>query len=409
MRSAAICGLCMFLTGVVRADDWPQFLGPNRDGSSAEKGLLYSWPKDGPKQLWKKAVGEGYSGPVIAGTRLIVFHRLGDEEVAECWRADNGESQWKFAYPSNYQDALNKGNGPRSTPVIAGNSVVTLGAAGDLTCLDLESGKKLWAKKLTAEYRVPESFFGIATSPVVDGGLVLVNVGARDAGIVAFHLVDGKQAWKATSDGASYSSPIVRTVKGVKHAVFFTREGPVILDPKTGDVRFKQRWRARYDASVNAATPLLIDDRLFFSASYETGALLLQVHKDNAKEVWSDQDIMSNHYNTCIVHDGNIFGIDGRQEQAGGPSLRCVSLKDKKVRWELPRFGCASMILTENKILAMTERGELVALSASPADYTELARAKLLENGPARAQMALANRRLYLRDQRNMICLNMNK
>jgi outer membrane protein assembly factor BamB len=389
------------------AADWPQFLGPERDGTSVETGLAKTWPPKGPPLVWRKSVGEGFSGPVIAGTRLILFHRVKDEEVVECLDAGTGAPRWKTAYPTSFEDDFRKGDGPRSTPVITGNRVVTLGADGALHCLDLESGKTIWARMLLKEYRVPPSYFGIGTSPVVDDGLVLVNVGAKNAGIVAFALADGKEVWKATDDPASYSSPVIRTVDGTKHAIFFTREGVVILDPRTGAVRHRQHWRARYDASVNAATPLVIGDRAFFSASYETGALLLKMRKDGADELWSDDKLMSNHYSTCIYQDGHLYGFDGRQE--AGADFRCIDLKTRRIEWNRKRFGCGSMILADRALIVLTERGELELVEATPREYRELARAKVLDEYPCRAQIALANGKLYARDRGNLVCLDLRK
>src|SRR5262249_9584513 len=163
------------------------------------------------------------------------------------------------------------------------------------------------------------------TSPLVEGDLVLVNVGGKKAGIVALRKDDGKEVWKATTDGASYSSPVAATLDGGRYAVFLTREGVVVLDPANGQVRHRQRWRARYNSSANAATPLVIGDRLFFSASYETGALLLRVGKRDVEELWSGDDILSNHYTTSVHYDGYLYGFDGRQE--AGPRLRCVELR----------------------------------------------------------------------------------
>jgi outer membrane protein assembly factor BamB len=387
--------------------DWPQFLGPNRDGTSAETGLAPTWPAKGPPVVWRKSIGEGFSGPVVAGTRLILFHRVKDQEIVEALSTVDGARQWQTAYPTAFDDDFRKGDGPRSTPVIAGNRVITLGADGALHCLDLESGKVLWARMLLKEYRVPPSYFGIGTSPVVDDDLVLVNVGAKDAGIVAFAVADGKEVWKATSDAASYSSPVIRTVAGAKRAIFFTREGAVILDPRTGAVRYRQRWRARYDASVNAATPLVIGDLAFFSASYETGALLLKLRPDGADEVWTDDKLMSNHYNTCIYHSGYLYGFDGRQES--GAAFRCVDLKNRRVMWNRPRFGCGSIILADEKLIVLTERGDLVLVEPTPKEYRELARAHILDDLPCRAQIALADGKLYARDRGNLMCLNLRK
>jgi len=386
--------------------DWPQFLGPTRNGVSPETGLLQTWGEKGPPKVWEKEVGEGYSSPVVAGERLILLHRVGDEEVVECLDAANGNQKWKYGYPTQYQDALGKGDGPRSTPLVAGDKVYTLGAEGVLLCLDLEKGKKIWTKDLPKEYKIKPSYFGVGTSPLVEGDLVLVNVGGKDAGIVAFNKNDGKEVWKATDQGASYSSPVAATIDGVRHVLFLTREGVVSLDPTNGAVRFSKRWRARIDASVNAATPVVVDNLLFVTSSYNTGALLAEVKKDKLVEVWSNDETLSSHFSTPVYRDGFLYGFDGRQE--AGPVLRCVEMKTGKIRWKKEGFGSGSLLVVDGNLLLMSESGELVLLDATAKEYKELARASVLK-GPVRAQMALANGRLYARDNKKLVCWNLKK
>ena len=408
MRMTLATAALLVAVPLAVAEDWPQFLGPRRDGTSGETGLVTAWGKDGPPALWQRAVGEGFSGPVVAGDRLVVFHRVEDEDVVECLETVTGKPRWKFAYPTAYSDPLNKGNGPRSTPTIAGDRVLTLGAQGVLHCLSLDKGAKVWVRDLVKDYRVPSSYFGVGTSPVVEGELVLVNVGGKAAGIVAFDLATGKEAWKATADGASYASPVVTTVGGRRLAVFFTRDGVVLLDAKTGDVTHKQRWRARYDASVNAATPLVVGDLAFFSTCYETGGLLLKLRPDGkADELWSDDETMSNHFSTCAYQGGHLYGFHGRQES--GPSFRCVELKTRNVRWDQPRFGCGSMVLAEGKLIVLTEAGDLLLVDTTPDAYRELARARVFREGPCRAQIALAGGRLLARDQAKLACFDLKK
>jgi len=402
-----IVALCLFPIAHLYADDWPQFLGPRRNGTSLEKGLPGAWPKTGPAVVWQRDVGEGFSGPVVAGERLILFHRVGAEEIVECLNALSGKPIWKFAYPTTYRDALGKGDGPRSTPAIAGDKVVTLGAEGSLHCLTLDAGKQLWSHSLTREYKTPLGYFGVATSPVIEQDLVLINVGGPNAGIVAFDLDGGKEIWRATSDPPSYSSPVVTSVDGTRLAVFFTRTGAVVLDPRTGAVRYQKRWRARYDASVNAATPLIIDNLAFFSTCYETGALLVKLRKNGADELWTDENVMSNHYNTCIYDNGFLYGIDGRQEST--PNFRCVNLKTKKIAWEKERFGCGTMILADGRLIVLTESGDLHLVQATPDAFRELAQIHPFDSGPCRAQIALANGHLYARDQRKLACLDLGK
>ncbi len=401
------CALLLGLAGLSAGADWPQFLGPNRDGSSPEAGLRATLPKDGPPVVWRKEVGEGYSGPVIAGGRAILFQRVGAEEVVACLDAATGKERWAFRYPCAYQDDFGKGNGPRATPVIAGGRVYTHGADGRLHCLDLETGKKVWARSLLQEYQVPASFFGVGTSPLVEGKRVLVNVGGKQAGIVAFDADTGKELWRATDDGASYSSPIAATIDGQRYAVFLTRQGVVLLDPADGKVRYQKRWRARINASVNAATPLVVGDLAFFSSSYDTGALLLKVRKGGVEEVWSGDESMSNHYTTCVHRDGFLYGFHGRQEV--GAILRCVELKTGKVRWSREGFGCGAMVLADGRLIILTERGDLVLADATPDAYRERARAHVLDALPCRAPIALADGRLYARDGARLVCWDLRK
>jgi outer membrane protein assembly factor BamB len=404
--AALVLALLGGLASVAPGADWPQFRGPSRDGTSAEKGLLATWPEKGPPLVWDMEVGEGYSGPVVAGGRLILFHRLGDQEVVQCLDAANRKKRWKYSYATAYKDDYGKGDGPRSTPVIAGKRVHTLGAGGLLLCLGLEDGKKVWARALHEDYQVKKNFFGVGATPLVEGELVLVNVGAKGAGIVAFARDTGKEVWKATDAGASYASPVAATIGGVRHAIFFTREGVVSLDPKNGKVRFQKRWRSRNAASVNAATPVVVKDHVFISASYDTGAVLLKVGKDSAKEVWSGDEALSSHYETSVHHNGFLYGFDGRQES--GARLRCVEFKTGKVRWTKEGFGCGSVILADGKLIILTENGDLVLAEPTPAAYREKARASVLSS-PCRAPLALANGLLYLRDDKKLLCLNLKK
>jgi outer membrane protein assembly factor BamB len=388
------------------AADWPQFLGANRDGVSAEKGLFETWGKKGPPSRWSIAVGDGYASPVVAGKRVILFHRVGDEEVVECFDTDKGKSQWKFAYPTKYQDNLGKGDGPRSTPVVSGGKVYTLGPEGVLTCVELETGKKVWQEALAAKYKMRDNYFGVGTSPLIEGDLLLVNLGARGAGVVAFNKDTGKEVWKATDHDASYSSPVAANIDDVRHVIFLTREGLLSLDPANGKERFSKRWRARIDASVNAATPLVVGDEIFVSSSYGTGALLAKATKSDVKEVWSGDKSLSCHFNTPVVRDGFLYGIDGRQE-AGG-RLRCVEWKTGKVRWTKENFGCAALLLADGHIIAQREDGEVVLFEATPEAYREKGRITGLA-GTCRAHPALADGQLYARDAKQLHCWDLKK
>jgi outer membrane protein assembly factor BamB len=402
-RWAGVAALALCL---VSGSDWPQFLGPERNGVAPDAGPISPWPEAGPPAVWSREVGAGYSGPVISKGRLILFHRLGGEEVVESLSAADGKSQWKFAYPSSYADDYGKGDGPRSTPVVAGGRVYTFGAEGRMHCLDLETGRKIWGRALHEDYQVPKSFFGVATSPLAEGNLILVNLGSKQAGILALAAESGKEVWRATNHEASYSSPVAATIDGVRHLLFLTREGLVSLDPQNGNVRFGKPWRSRFHASVNAATPVVAGDLAFLSASYNTGAVLLRLHRDGADEIWKNDQSLSNHYTTSIHHHGYLYGFDGRQEE--GARLRCVEMRTGKVQWTKADFGCGSMVLAGEDLLVVTESGDLVVIEATPAAYREKARARVLSS-PCRAPIALANGVLYARDDRKLVAWKVGK
>ncbi len=423
MKQHSRFGLLVVVSGLAASTalaDWPQFLGPNRDGVSLEAGPIAPWPKVGPPVVWRgeRRVGAGFSGPVVvdvmfnglAGQRLILFHRVDDNEVIESFHANSGKSDWKYQYPTSYRDDFGFDEGPRATPTVAGNRVYTLGAEGTLTCLDLETGKKLWQRNVNEDYQVRKGFFGVGGSPLVEGNLLLVNVGGKGAGIVALDKQTGKEVWKATDQEASYASPVAATIDGVRQVIFFTREGFVSLDPATGTVRSSQRWRPRINASVNAASPLLLDGHVFLSTSYNTGALLLRVRKADVEEVWKGDEALSCHYNTPIrlgdPHGDYLVGLHGRQEF--GVELRCINWKTGKVQWKKEKFGCASLVRVGHQVVALTEQGHLVLLAASPDGYKELARAAVLTE-PCRAHIALAGGRLYARDTKRLVCLEVTK
>jgi outer membrane protein assembly factor BamB len=386
------------------AADWPQFLGPTRDGVSAETGLSWKWPTGGPPRVWQVPLGAGWSAPVVVGERVLIFHRQGDETALDCLGAADGKRLWRLTRTTDYRDQFGFDEGPRATPTVAGGRVFVLGADGKLSAVDLATGRQLWGRELHTDYQVPQGYFGAAGSPLVEGKTLILNVGGRGAGIVALDAETGKEVWKATDDPASYASPIAATVNGTRHVFVFTREGLVALDPTTGAVRFRERWRSRMQASVNAATPLLIGDRLFVSACYGTGAALWRVRPDGVTTIWKGDDILSSHYSTAVHRDGHLYGSHGRQEE--GATLRCVELATGKVRWEQKGFGCATLTAMDGRLLAFNEHGDLVAFAASPNGYHEEARAHILEE-PCRSAFALANGRVYARDGKKLVCLDL--
>jgi outer membrane protein assembly factor BamB len=351
-------------------------------------------------------VGQGFSGPVVSGGKLVLFHRVGNEEVVDCLAADTGGPLWSSKYPTAYRDDFGFDEGPRSTPAVNPGRVFTFGAEGKLHCWELESGRKVWSVDTKATLRTEKGFFGIACSPLVEGDAVILNIGGRDgAGVVAFDRGSGNVLWKATNDEAGYSSPVAATIGGRRYIISLTRAGLVELEPKDGKVVFTFPWRSRSNASVNAATPVVVDDCVFLSASYGTGAVLLRIGQDaKPQETWSGDDILSNHYATSVHDGGFLYGFDGRQEQS--PRLRCVELKTGKVRWSENNFGAGTLLVAGDRLLVLKETGELLMAPATPEKFQPAARAKVL-GSECRAYPALARGLYYARDKETLVCLDL--
>lgn len=377
------------------AQDWPQFLGPTRDG-------VYTGPGRTPdRQLWKKPIGAGFAGPVVAGDRLIVFHRQKDREIVEAWNPASGAVLWTYAYPTGYRDDFGFDEGPRSAPTIDGGRIYTFGAEGQLHCLNLADGRKVWSEDTHARFKVPKGYFGAAGAPLVDENRVIINVGGPGAGIVAFDRNNGKVLWTATDDPAGYSSPIVAVLGGLKRALFLTRTGLVDVDPATGKVRHSMRWRSRSDASVNAASPVAAGGVLFLSSSYGVGAVALEVKGSEYRQLWASDDSLSNHYATSVHKDGSLYGFHGRQEQ--GQQLRSVDLRSGKVQWSVDGLRAGSITLAGDHLMVLRENGELIVAAADPKQFRALSKHQLLE-ATVRAYPAFAAGRLFLRNENSIAC-----
>lgn len=414
MRSALVrlAAVVLLVTGApVAADDWPQLLGPARNGVSTGP-IAKTWPATGPRVVWRKPVGQGFAGPVVAGGRLILFHRLANEEVVESLDARTGQPQWRHAYPTAYRDDFGFDEGPRAVPVVANGRVYTFGAEGQLHAIDLATGRLVWGVDTARRFGVRKGFFGAAGSPLVEDGRVLANIGGKDggkdAGIVAFNAETGAVLWTATNHEASYSSPVGATFGGQRRAVFFTRDGLVGVDPATGAVAFQRHWRSRTAASVNAATPVVVGDLIFVSATYETGAAVIRVNGSQLTELWSSDEVLSNHYATSVYANGYLYGFHDRQEF--NPSFRAVEMKTGAVKWSMDRFRAGSVLLAGDRLLIMRETGELVMAEATPQAFRPIARAQILP-ATVRALPALADGFLYVRnnDTRDttLVCLDL--
>ena len=384
--------------------DWTSFLGPTHNAVSTETKLSRMLP---PPLVWEFPKGTSYSSPAVAAGRLAFIHRVGNEEVVECMDAETGAAKWQFKYGTVFEDRYGYNNGPRSSPVIDGTRVYTMGAEGKLHCLDIASGKVIWKHDLRVDYKVPQDFFGTAGTPLVEGQLLIVNVGAPGGPcVVAFDKSTGKEVWRAGKEwGPSYASPIPAVVHGKRRVFVFAggeseppTGGLMSIDPATGKVDFSFPWRSRSYESVNASCPVIFDNKVFVSASYRTGGALVEIRPDfTHRVVWTTQEF-GLHWNTPIYRDGYLYGFDGRNEPDA--SLACIDVTTGKAVWrETPEWTDTlagrqqevstyrgSLLAVDGAYLCLGELGHLLWLELTPKGYKQLSRAWLF---PARESWTL--------------------
>ena len=274
--------------------DWTAFLGPTHNAISTETRLSRALP---PPLIWEFAKGTGYVSPAIAGQRLLFLHRLAGEEIVECLHAETGARNWQFRYPTDFEDRYGYNNGPRSSPVIDGARAYTVGAQGQLHCLDVETGKVIWKRDLDKEYRVPQDFFGRGSTPLIEGPLLIVSVGAPGGPcVVGFDKTTGSEVWRAGKEwGAGYASPVPAVVHGQRRVLVFAggeskppAGGLMSIDPSNGRVDFAFPWRSRTYESVNASCPVVFDNKVFVSASYRAGGALVEILPDFSSQAAVD-------------------------------------------------------------------------------------------------------------------------
>ena len=398
--------------------DWPSFLGPTHNAISSETRLARKLP---PPLVWEFTKGTGYASPAIAGGRLVFLHRVGNEEIVECLHPETGAAQWQFRYPTDFEDRYGYNNGPRASPVIDGTRAYTVGAQGKLHCLDLESGKLVWKHDLQAEYRVRQDFFGTASTPLIEGPLLIVNVGAPGGpSVAAYDKATGRERWRAGKEwGPSYASPVPAMVHGKRRVFVFAggesnppTGGLMSIDPADGHVDFTFPWRSRSYESVNASCPVAFDDKVFISASYRTGGALLEIRPDFTHKVaWTTQEF-GLHFNTAVYQGGFLYGFDGRNEPDA--SLACVDAASGKVVWrETPEWTetfevggqrrqqvvgtyRGSLLAVDGQFLCIGELGHLLWLDLTPKGYKEISRAWLFAARESWALPVLSRGLLYV-------------
>ncbi len=367
---------------------------------AAEDTIVTELPDDGFARKWSVELGSGFAQPVVAANKAIVFHRRGAEALVEAFDAETGRPLWSFAYPTDYRDDFGFDEGPRSSPTIDGDRVLTYGAEGMLHCLRLGDGSKVWSIDLANDFGTPKGFFGRCGSPLVMGQHVIANVGVEGAGIIAFDRETGKVAWKATDDAPSYSSPVAWK----DLALVLTRGLFVGVRATDGDVAFSIPCRPDIEASVTAAKPVLCGEnpaRVFISAGYGVGAHIYDL--PTGAPVWEKEDVLDCHYATPVYRDGFLYGFHGRQER--GMELRCIDAATGVVRWSSDALGTGSLTRVGDVLVVTNEDGELALVRATPDAFTLLARDQILGRG-GRGAPVVANGLVLARDPKRLVCVD---
>ena len=402
-----LAALAWLACAVADAGDWPQILGPNRNGIAAPDEKLANVWRGAPKVVWERRVGSGYAGPVLQGDRLILFHRVGGDEVDECLEAHTSRTVWLQKYPTTFHPQVGGGDGTLCTPTIQGDRVITYGAQGVLSCFDLKAGTPLWSRETHKDFQAQEGYFGAGSSPLVIGSTVVVNVGGAraNAGVVGVDLETGKTKWQQTAEQGSYSAPIATTVEETPRVIVVTRLKCVGLDPENGSLWFQFPFGSR-GPTVNGATPLVLPGgELFLTASYGVGATLGRLNILGCDPVYSGDEIFSSQYDTPIHAGGLLYGINGRDDVPPA-DLKCFDPIARKTRWTEQSFGYGTLIHADDKLLILKTDGDLVLAEVNPERYVELGRMHLFKT-TARALPALARGMLFARDEESLRCIDL--
>jgi outer membrane protein assembly factor BamB len=398
-----------------KGEGWPQWRGPNRDGVSTETGLLTAWPEDGPKVLWSKPVGEGYSSVVVANGYAFTMLQDGDNEAVVCWEAETGQERWRFKYPARFRNQY--GNGPRSTPAIAGDYIYTVGGTGMMHCLKAfttnPTGEAVWRKDLLAEFAGRSLEWGVAFSPLVDAGLVYVMPGGPDGqALAALDKDTGAVVWKSLDDRPSYSSPVAANLAGRRQVVFLTGERLVGVAADTGRLLWESPWDAGLShAPTNIATPLVIHldvgDYVFISSGYGRGCALFKIEADGdvcrVSQVYRNNNI-GTIFSSCVRQGDYLYGFDEM-------TPKCLDVRSGAVQWQQKKtgFGKGSMTLADGHLIILGDRGTLAVAVADAHKYREVARFEHSDQPSSWTVPVFTGGRLYVRDKSRLVCYDVRK
>jgi outer membrane protein assembly factor BamB len=388
---------------------WTQWGGPNRNFHTDARGISNTWPAGGPRVVWKRPLGEGYSSPSVENGVLYVMYGKPREEVVMAADAETGKTLWEHATAMTFQSdaAREMGNGPYSTPLVVGSRLFTTGVAGRLQCLDKKSGKVLWTQELWDEHRGSQMMYGYASSPIGFRQTVIVPVGGRGRAIMAFQQTDGKVAWSAGNLGNVYSSPILINVSGLEQLAMLLDGAVVSVNPHNGDPQWQVPFKAEY--SIAVATPVWGSDNLMFiSSEYNGGTKVIEITRNGlqttTKELWSSNRLRLHHGNAMRIDNTIYFSNGGKGSQA---ILTAVDARSGTIHWQQRTIEKATFVWADQKLITLDQDGNLMIAHPSPKDFTISAKAPLLTR-LSWTPPTLVGTRLYIRDRKTMMAVDLS-
>ncbi len=394
--------------GVAGGVAWTQWGGPHRNFQTEAAGIKDTWPASGPRVVWKRAIGEGYSAPSIENGVLYTMYGRPNEEVAIAADAETGRTLWERPNPMTFVSdaAREQGNGPYSAPLVAGDRVFTTGVAGRLQSLDKKTGAVRWTRELVSDLRGSRMMYGYASSPIAYRDLVIVPVGGPGRGLMAFRQADGSVAWSKTDPGNVYSSPLLIDVSGLEQLVALLDGALLAVNPLNGDLQWQVPFKADY--SIAVSTPVWGDGNLLFvSAEYNAGAKVIRLERDGqqtrATELWSSNRLRLHHGNAMLIDGVFYFSSGGKGSQA---ILSAVDAQSGKIYWQQRSIQKATFVWADQKLITLDEDGNLMIAHPSRDGFRISATAPLLSR-LSWSPPALVGSRLYIRDRRDLMCVDL--
>lgn len=410
--SAMLIFIAVFISqcSLSRGDDWPQFLGPHRDGTTNEKGLIDSFPSTGPPVAWRIPAGEGMAAIAIAANVAYTTWNEQGKQTLFALDAKTGEQIWRCVLSNSYSNSM--GNGPRATPAIHDGTVYAYTGEGVLCAVNAADGKLAWRADLMQLCKATPSEYGMSSSPLVIDGQVIVHVGGRGSAVVSVNSGTGKIRWQAGNGPAGYSSPTFATIQNVPQVVSITGNELYGISIENGQVLWSYPFETDY--ACNTANPVTHGNSVFISSGENHGCVLLDIEKEadqfHATERWQStltKSVMRNEWQTSIVVDDLLFGFDN--VGAAGPvtHLSCIELSTGNPLWRVTRFGKGNMVRANDKFWITTMDGELVLAKLDASGFQELARAKCFDS--TRQSLSIANGYGYVRDKASVVCYQLAK